>query len=128
MKNLKFIALFLILSLAISCSQIKTAVNTVMNKPGKTANLPPANIPKNVQNSTPDNHFNDEKALIVSVIPSQSYYVGENQYPLELLNELLEKRLGENPSERQLIYLSGDVYTDYGDVVNALDSIRKADV
>lgn len=55
-------------------------------------------------------------------------YVGDEQYPREVVGEIIGKRLRENPSERQLIYLNADTSAEYGGIVEALDIIRRQDI
>lgn len=89
---------------------------------------PIADVPKNVQQAKPDAHFNDEKAIVVSMPYGEQYFVGNYDYPRDVLGEKLEKMLKENPSEKQLIYLNAGFSNDYGNIVRALDIIRKTGI
>jgi biopolymer transport protein ExbD len=128
MHKLKFFALFLIVASAISCTQMKTAVNIINDKPYERPKMPIADIPRDIKNATADAHLGEEKAIVVSVLPGKNLYIGEFEYPRDVLGDVIEKRLKENPSERQLIYINSDLRTEYGEIVNVLDSIRKTDV
>jgi biopolymer transport protein ExbD len=123
MKMIKFIALWVFVCLAASCSSLNP-----MQEAFKQPNYPFANVPKNIEHAKPDAHAFDEKALIVSVRYPNDLYVGAEQYPRYVVGEILEKRLRENPSEKQLIYLNADFSTDYGNIVEVLDIIRRQDV
>ncbi|HEX8370570.1 MAG TPA: biopolymer transporter ExbD [Pyrinomonadaceae bacterium] len=119
MKNIKLIVLCLFVAFAASCSSI-----TPMQDAFKR-NHPITNVPKSVQNSKPDAHFTDEKAIIVSLHYPDELYVGAETYPKEVVREIIERRLEKNPSEKQLIYFNSDANVEYGNVVQTLDIIRR---
>ena len=122
MKNIKLIALCLLAFIAAAaCSGTSmTPFQDAMKQP----NHPSVYVPKNIQNAKPDAHFSDEKAIVVSVMSGDQYLVGNDQFELPDLRSQIEKLLEKNPSEKQLIYLNADVYTEYDDVVKVLDTIR----
>lgn len=121
MKMIKFIALCLFACFAAACS-------TPMQDAFKKGNRPIANVPKNIEHAKPDAHAFDEKAIVVSVLYPDLIYVGDEQFPREVAGEIIAKRLRENPSEKQLIYLNADSSADYGNIVEVLDIIRRQDV
>jgi biopolymer transport protein ExbD len=124
MKNIKFTIVCLLASFVAACSGASlTPMQDAMKR-----SYPPANVPKNIRNAKPDAHFADEKAIVVSVLPHDNLYVGDDQYAPEIVREAIEKRLGKNPSEKQLIYLNTDFSDDYGNVVKVLDTIRRTGV
>ncbi len=128
MKKLKFLGLFLIVVLAISCSQIKTAVNSLTQKSVPKLNFPATDLPRNVQNSTPDAHIGDEQAIVVSALYGKQFYVGAEKFPDDLVRMKIMQLLEKNPSERQLLYFNADSLTEYSDVVRMLDTVRKENI
>jgi biopolymer transport protein ExbD len=125
MNKVKFCALFLALLVSVSCSQMKTAVNIINDKPFEQPKMPITDVPRTNENAVPDAHLGDEKAIVVSVLTGDRFYVADSEFPLEELRYSIDRRLSENPSEKQLIYLSADSLVDYGQVVKALDIIRR---
>jgi biopolymer transport protein ExbD len=123
MKMIKFVALCLLTCFAASCSSL-----TPMQDAFKQPNYPFASVPKNIEHAAPDAHAFEEKALVVSVRYPNDLYVGAEQYPREVVGEVIEKRLRENSSERQLIYLNADANAEYGSIVQALEIIRRQDI
>ncbi|HEX8249218.1 MAG TPA: biopolymer transporter ExbD [Pyrinomonadaceae bacterium] len=117
MKNIKLIVLCLFISFVVSCS---TPMQDAMKR-----HHPIAYVPKNIQNSKPDPHFMDEKAIVVTLLNGKQFFVGDEEYPKEVVREAIEKQFEKNPSEKQLIYLNIDLTADYGAVVQALDIIRR---
>lgn len=128
MKNIKLIFVFLCLPALFSCSQIKTAVNMATSSNDLVQKFPAVDRPRDIQNSTPEPNIGDEKAVVVSVSSRDSYYVGMNQYPLETLNEVINKRFFDSPAQKGKIYLNASASTDFINVVRAFDAFRKSDV
>jgi biopolymer transport protein ExbD len=94
----------------------------------KQPNHPYVSVPKNINHAKPDAHFSDEKAIVVSVMSGSRYLVGNDQFEGSDLRSQIEKLLEKTPSEKQLIYLNADIYTEYDDVVKVLDTIRRTGV
>ncbi|HEX8733946.1 MAG TPA: biopolymer transporter ExbD [Pyrinomonadaceae bacterium] len=124
MKIIKFAALCLFVCFAASCLGSLTPVQDALKQP----DYPFADVPKNIGHAKPDPHAFEEKAIVVSVRYPDETYVGSEQYPLEILGEAVEKRLRENPSERQLIYLNADANAEFGSIVKTLDIIRRQNI
>ncbi|HEX9961757.1 MAG TPA: biopolymer transporter ExbD [Pyrinomonadaceae bacterium] len=122
MKNIKLIVLCLFASFVAACSGTSlTPFQDAMKQP----NHPYVYVPKNIQNAKPDEHFSDEKAIVVSLMSGSRYLVGNDEFELPDLRYQIEKLFEKNPSEKQLIYLNADVYAEYADVVKVLDTIRR---
>jgi biopolymer transport protein ExbD len=128
MKNLKLFVFFLSFALAISCSTIKTAVNTVTDKNPVKSKYKATEIPKDIQNSVPDKHAAEENAVIISQNDGYVFYIGEDAYPLEVVGDKLQSLFKKNPSERELVYLNANARMDFGNVVKLLDVMRKENV
>jgi biopolymer transport protein ExbD len=128
MNKVKLCALLLALLVSVSCTQMKTAVNIISDKPYEQPKMPIADVPQNNQNAVADEHLGDAKAIVVSVTVGRTLYLADLEYPREVLGEVIAKRLRENPSEKQLIYLNSDRFTEYGEIVQALDIIRKSKI
>ncbi len=128
MNKIKLLGLISIAVLAISCSQIKTAVNGVTHESASKLDFPLANLPPNIQNSMPDTHIGDGKAIVVSVLPGKQFYVGAEAAADDLVQTKIIQALKTNPSERQLLYLNADSQTEFGDVVKMLSTIRKENI
>jgi biopolymer transport protein ExbD len=127
MNKLKFIFLCSILSLFVSCSQIKTAVSKISGGEPKQIR-PIAALTTEVKNSTIDPHITDENAVILTILSGKEYYFGEDRYPEPVISEKINGMLDKNPSERQLIYLNADSNNKYEDIVVGLDQIRQSKV
>jgi biopolymer transport protein ExbD len=124
MNKLNLVLVIFLLGLVLACAQFKTAVNNI-SEPTAKQTMPVTNLYRNAENAEPDKHIGDENAIVVSVLPGDQYYFGIYQYRLDALEEKLNQSLEKNPSERQLAYLNADAFSDYGDIVEALHTMRK---
>jgi biopolymer transport protein ExbD len=122
MKNIKSVVLCLLVSFIASCSGTSlTPMQDAMKR-----SHPFASVPKNIQNSKPDSHFADEKAIVVTLMPGRRFFVGDEEFSIEIVREIIEKQFEKNPSEKQLIYLNADANAEYGSIVQALDVMRRS--
>ncbi|CAN5547058.1 hypothetical protein BH10ACI1_BH10ACI1_22610 [soil metagenome] len=120
--------LALTLVLVNSCSNIKTAVSKLTDKNQVKSKFKPMDIPKDIENSTADEHSSEENTVIISQSDGTNFFIGEDDYPLEVVTEKLESLFKKNPSEKQLIYLNASGYTEFGDIVKLLAAVRKTNV
>jgi biopolymer transport protein ExbD len=128
MFKLKFIALFLIILFAASCGQLKTSFNNLTDNSPEKVKLPKTDLPKNIRHASVNTHFADEKAIIITILPSDEVYVGTDLYPPSAVRETVEKKLKENPSEQQLIYLNSSGDTQFSKIIRILNVIRHSGV
>jgi biopolymer transport protein ExbD len=111
-----------------SCSQIKTAVNMATNSKDLVPKYPSRDIPRDMRNAVPVPQLNDEKTIIVTSDSDRLFYVGMESYPIEALNDVINKRLAANPSASPVIYLNSNSLNEMGMIANALNTFRKSDV
>jgi biopolymer transport protein ExbD len=124
MKKLKIILLLSALAMSLSCYKIRDSLNRT---PEPKYAPPIADLPKNIENASPDSHFWEEKAVVVSSLSKNSYYVGNSEYPLDEVGHKISRMLTENPSEQSLIYLNLNAISEFGEATKILDTIRKTD-
>jgi biopolymer transport protein ExbD len=82
-------------------------------------------LPKDIKNSETNADAEKDTAIFVSIVGSQ-YYVGNEPFPLETLAEKITRLREKTPDAP--IFFNVDFNADYGDVVNALDALRKKDL
>ena len=123
MKKLKFGLVCLILPFAFSCSMIKNAVSG--NSKQYEMKSPVVDIPRGMKNAAPAPKADDDKAIIVSSQQSGIYYVGNDMFPIDVLGEVLAKRLEKNPDARQMIFLKAGALTECSEIAKILDVLRK---
>jgi biopolymer transport protein ExbD/biopolymer transport protein TolR len=69
--------------------------------------------------------INSETAVIISIPFAGSYYVGRDPVAKDDLVRTIEKKMKQRrPSDPQVIYIRGGIGVPYGEVVDAINSIR----
>jgi biopolymer transport protein ExbD/biopolymer transport protein TolR len=72
--------------------------------------------------------INSETAVIISIPFAGSYYVGRDPVSKDDLVETIRRKMKQRrPSDPQVIYIRGGVGVPYGEVVDAINSIRNAE-
>jgi biopolymer transport protein ExbD len=123
MNKLKLGGLFVLLSLAVSCSSaVEKMGDTTSNRSGeKTSNRPIVNLPKDVKNARAQPEANDEKAVFVTVKPGAEFFVGgKSLKPEEIFPEVDKTRA------RMLspVFINADANATYGDLLKVFHPLR----
>ena len=86
------------------------------------------NLPRDM--ISPDEDADNAKDTSVSVaIPDNSnFYIGKEIYPLDQLCEVIKRRMEGKTPEKRIVYIKSGIEVEYGQVVKAIDTIRKQDI
>ena len=86
-------------------------------------------VPKNLNNPEVDKKITNESSVVISIPNDLEYYLGRRRLQKEQLAEevklMLEKITNQQDS---IVYIKSGVGVGYGEVVNAINEIRKLGV
>ena len=86
------------------------------------------NIPREMISPEQDPDIAKDTSVVISIPDNSNFYIGKEQFPLEVLGEQVRKRMENKPPDKRIVYLKAGVEVDYGRVVQAIDTIRKQDI
>lgn len=127
MKKITLIFIISAMLTTISCSSIRTALNSGNTNSAKSKYVYTGH-PNNIKNAKSDAHTGDETAIFVTIPSKENYYVGKEMYSLDVVGEYVKKLLDKTPAEKQLVYLNADERLEYIEAVKVIDSLRKLDI
>lgn len=83
-------------------------------------------LPKG-QNPDEDGNITKDTAVVVSIPFAGSYHVGRDPVSKDNLVKTIETRMkGLREGDPKVVYIRGGIATPYGEVVDVIESIRKA--
>ena len=85
-------------------------------------------LPRDMQNPEVDPAIVKETSVVVSIPQNGQYYIGKEQYPKDLLGEKISKLMERKTEAEKIVYIKSGINVDYGDVVEAINLIRKQGV
>ena len=86
------------------------------------------NLPREMISPDEDPDIAKDTSVIVAIPDNFNFYIGKEQYPLDQLGEVIKKRMEGKTPEKRIVYIKSSVDVDYGQVVKAIDTIRKQDI
>jgi biopolymer transport protein ExbD/biopolymer transport protein TolR len=86
------------------------------------------NLPRDVVSPDDDPDIAKDTSVVVAIPENGNFYIGKDLYPIDQLEEIVKKRMEGKAPEKRIVYIKSDVAVDYGVVVKAIDTIRKADI
>ena len=86
------------------------------------------NLPREMQSPDPDEEIAKDTSIVVVITKDGSFNIGKQQFPIDQLGEVIKKRMEGKPPEKRVVYIKADVDVDYGNVVKAVDVVRKQDI
>jgi biopolymer transport protein ExbD/biopolymer transport protein TolR len=86
------------------------------------------NLPREMQSPDPDEEIAKDTSVVVVITKDGSFNIGKQQFPIDQLGEVIKKRMEGKPPEKRVVYIKADVDVDYGNVVKAVDVVRKQDI
>lgn len=86
------------------------------------------NLPRDTISPDADEDIAKDTSIIVAIPDNSNFYIGKDQYPLNVLGEKIRDRLKDKAPDKRIIYIKSGVDVDYGKVVEAIDTIRKQDI
>ncbi|MCP9494952.1 MAG: biopolymer transporter ExbD [Pyrinomonadaceae bacterium MAG19_C2-C3] len=86
-------------------------------------------LPKNLNNPEEDQRIIKETSVVVAVTNDDKYFVGKDEVDKATLETKVTELMAEvTKSEDRIVYIKGDAQANYGNVVEAVNAIRKAGI
>ena len=86
------------------------------------------NIPREMISPEQDPDIAKDTSVVISIPDNSNFYIGKEQFPLDVLGEQVRKRMENKTPDKRIVYIKAGVEVDYGRVVQAIDTIRKQDI
>ena len=86
------------------------------------------NLPRDTISPDEDGDIAKDTSVIIAIPDNNNFYIGKDQYPLNVLGEKIKERMKDKTPEKRIVYIKSGIDVDYGRVVEAIDTIRKQDI
>ncbi len=86
-------------------------------------------LPQNLTNPEVDQRIVKETSVVVAVTNDDRYYVGKDEVDKASLESSISDLMKDKTkTEDRIVFIKGDAQTNYGNVVEAVNAIRKAGI
>ncbi len=86
-------------------------------------------LPQNLRNPEVDQRIIAEDSVVVAVTNDDKYFVGKEEVDKgELETRIADLMKDVTKSEERIVYIKGDSQANYGNVVEAVNAIRKSGI
>jgi biopolymer transport protein ExbD/biopolymer transport protein TolR len=85
-------------------------------------------LPKDMKNPEVDKAIIKESSLVIAITEHNEYYVGKEKVEITDLKDRITKAMENKQPEERIVYIKSDVKSDYGVVVDAINTIRQAGI
>ncbi len=85
-------------------------------------------IPRDLKNPEEDPAIIKESSVVIVVTKDSEYYVGKEPIDKAELKSRIEDRMANKQPNERIVYIKSDINAKYGDVVEAINTIRQAGV
>ncbi|MBK6751774.1 MAG: biopolymer transporter ExbD [Pyrinomonadaceae bacterium] len=86
------------------------------------------NLPRDMISPDEDADIAKDTSVIVAIPDNSNFYIGKEIYPLDQLGEVIKRRMEGKTPEKRIVYIKSGIEVEYGQVVKAIDTIRKQDI
>jgi biopolymer transport protein ExbD/biopolymer transport protein TolR len=86
------------------------------------------NLPRDMVSPDPDEDIAKDTSVIIAIPDNSNFYIGKEQFPIDALGDVIKRRMEGKTPEKRIVYIKSGVDVDYGQVVRAIDTIRKQDI
>jgi len=86
------------------------------------------NIPREMISPDQDPDIAKDTSVIINIPDNNNFYVGKEMMPLDALGDKVKKLMENKSPDKRIVYIKSGVDVDYGNVVKAIDMIRKQDI
>ncbi len=86
------------------------------------------NLPRDMMSPDEDADIAKDTSVIVAIPDNNNFYIGKEQFPLTALGDKIKRLMENKTPEKRIVYIKSGVDVDYGNVVEAIDTIRKQDI
>lgn len=85
-------------------------------------------IPRDLKNPEEDPAIIKESSVVIVVTKDSEYYFGKEPIDKGELKSRIEDRMANKQPSERIVYIKSDINAKYGDVVEAINTIRQAGV
>ncbi|HEV7701752.1 MAG TPA: biopolymer transporter ExbD [Pyrinomonadaceae bacterium] len=86
------------------------------------------NLPRDTISPDEDADIAKDTSVIVAIPDNSNFYIGKDQFPIDALGDVIKRRMEGKTPDKRIVYIKSGVDVDYGQVVKAIDTIRKQDI
>lgn len=86
------------------------------------------NLPRDMISPDEDADIAKDTSVIIAIPDNSNFYIGKDIFPLDQLGDVIKKRMEGKMPEKRIVYIKSGVDVEYGQVVKAIDTIRKQDI
>ena len=86
------------------------------------------NLPREMVSPDEDGDIAKDTSVVVAIPDNSNFYIGKDMYPLDQLGDVIKRRMEGKAPEKRIVYIKSSIEVEYGQVVKAIDVIRKQDI
>jgi biopolymer transport protein TolR len=86
------------------------------------------NLPRDMISPDTDPDIAKDTSVVIAIPDNSNFYIGKEQFPIDALGDKVKKLMENKPPDKRIVYIKSGVDVDYGQVVKAIDTIRKQDI
>ena len=86
------------------------------------------NLPRDMISPGQDPDIAKDTSVVIAIPDNSNFYIGKEQFPIDALGDKVKRLMENKPPDKRIVYIKSGVEVDYGQVVKAIDTIRKQDI
>jgi biopolymer transport protein ExbD/biopolymer transport protein TolR len=86
------------------------------------------NLPRDMISPDEDGDIAKDTSVVVAIPDNSNFYIGKDQYPIDQLGDVIKRRMEGKAPEKRIVYIKSGIEVEYGQVVKAIDTIRRQDI
>ena len=86
------------------------------------------NLPRDMISPDQDPDIAKDTSVVIAIPDNSNFYIGKEQFPIDALGDKVKRLMENKPPDKRIVYIKSGVEVDYGQVVKAIDTIRKQDI
>jgi biopolymer transport protein ExbD/biopolymer transport protein TolR len=85
-------------------------------------------LPREMKNPEEDPAIIKESSIVVAITKENEYYVSKDKVDITELKDRVTKAMENKKAEERIVYIKSDVASQYGSVVEVINTIRQAGI
>ncbi|MBL8181397.1 MAG: biopolymer transporter ExbD [Blastocatellia bacterium] len=86
------------------------------------------NLPRDMVSPDEDGDIAKDTSVVIAIPDNSNFYIGKDQYPIDQLGDVIKRRMEGKAPEKRIVYIKSGIEVEYGQVVKAIDTIRRQDI
>jgi biopolymer transport protein ExbD/biopolymer transport protein TolR len=86
------------------------------------------NLPRDMNSPDQDPDIAKDTSVVIAIPDNSNFYIGKEQFPIDALGDKVKKLMENKTPDKRIVYIKSGIDVDYGQVVKAIDVIRKQDI